>query len=228
IGKLGPTPAARRARSACASTGSAAEAARERARSSGPRPRPRSCSRSLSTSLVCLRPSSSKPAATFWASSVVIRPRETASASTSSIRSRVSITRWRGWMRFLRNISRSSAALLAETSLAGCDALSAVRLAWLRARCWRPRALPPLRAAVFRALDDPEELERLLAELLRADDPERLPPEDLLPLPPLLLPRPLWLLPRLSAMCVSSLLMRYPHGTISCRTRRRPEGDPRA
>src|SRR3954454_10307399 len=102
-----------------------------------------------------------------------MRPRETASLSTSSIRSRVSITRFMGWIRFLRSTSRSSAALLAETSLAGRDAAPAVRLAWLRERCWRPRGLPALRAAALRALD-----ERLLDELLLADDPERLLAEE--------------------------------------------------
>src|SRR4051812_20793456 len=102
-------------------------------------------------------------------------------------------------MRFLRSMSRSSAALLAETSLAGRDAVSAVRLAWLRARCWRPRAWPPLRAAAFRALEDRDELERLLPEDERPDeDPLLLRPP---PLPP---PRPPWLLP-LSAISVSSL-----------------------
>ena len=107
-------PAARRARSAWASTGSACFTACLRAlevasstclrarraavvprlRAVPVRPsissrlRPSSCSRSDSTSLVCLRPRSTISVTRRWASSVVTRPRFTASAIASSIRSR--------------------------------------------------------------------------------------------------------------------------------------------
>src|SRR3954447_9056515 len=124
-------------------------------------------------------------------------------------------------MRFLRSISRSSAALLADTSLVGPEAASAVRLAWLRARCWRPRAWPPLRAAALRELADREEPERLLCELLRAEEPERLLPR----LPPLLPP---WVLRRLSAISLPPCWCAYPLRTISCSTRRRRARDQRA
>src|SRR4051794_3846040 len=101
-----------------------------------------------------------------------MRPRDTASASTSSIRSRVSITRLRGWIRFLRSTSRSSAALFADTSLAGRAAAPAARFDWLLARCWRPRALPPLRAAALRALAErpPDAGLRAEDDLLAEDD----------------------------------------------------------
>src|SRR5436305_2761058 len=185
IGKLGPTPAMRRARSACATTGSAAVSARLpalpaalRARPRSPlerisfRPRPSSCSRSPSTLSVCSRPRCTIAVTIACASSAVTRPRSTASFTTSSTRSRVSRNRLNGRMRLLVSVSRSSAALLPLKSLPAFAAAEPVWLARLRAVCWRPRARPPADAARLRAVLLPERLveERREVELLR-DDP---------------------------------------------------------
>src|SRR5262245_43683832 len=70
------------------------------------------------------------------------------------MRSRVSMTMSRGRIRFLRSASRNSATVFASTPALRAP-LAAVRdapLAAFRARCWRPRACPPLRAAAWRAL----------------------------------------------------------------------------
>src|SRR5215216_6097412 len=82
-------------------------------------------------------------------------PRSTASLSTSSIRSRVSITMSIGRMRFLRSASRNSATVFASTPArrAGVAAVLAVLLAALRARCCRPRAWPPFFAAAARFVE---------------------------------------------------------------------------
>src|SRR5215212_9385726 len=137
--------------------------------SSSPRPRPTSCSRSLSTSLVCLRPRWSSPLASACASSAVMRPRSTASSSASSMRSRVSMTRSSGRIRFLRSDSRNSATVFASAPapLAARPARRAVVLAPLRAFCWRARAWPPFLAAALRADEPREEPEPLDDELER-------------------------------------------------------------
>ena len=155
-GKLGPTPAARRARSACAISGSAARAAALRARLAAPvrvapRPRPSSCSRSPSTSLVCSRPRRTKRSTRFCASLAVIWPRSTASVTASSMRSRVSIIRSSGRTRLRVSASRSSAAVLPANSV-GAVAVDAALRARRCAVCWRPRAWPPRFAAVSRVV----------------------------------------------------------------------------
>ena len=96
------------------------------------------------------------------ASAAVMRPRSTASLSTSSMRSRVSITISSGPIRFLRSASRSSATVLASTPAlrAPRAAVRAVVFAALRAFCWRPRAWPPFLAAAVRLADDARELRR--------------------------------------------------------------------
>src|SRR5215211_717134 len=154
---------------------------------SSPRPRPISCSRSLSTSVVCLRPRWSSPLASAWASSAVMRPRSTASSSASSMRSRVSITRSSGRIRFLRSDSRNSATVFASAPAppAARPARRAVVLAPLRAFCWRARAWPPFLAAALRADEPREEPERLDDELererLEALDRDPLDRDDPLP-----------------------------------------------
>src|SRR5215208_3609593 len=187
IGKFGPTPATRLARSAWASAGDVARTARLRAPdaclrapptappaalrtpvvrpSISSRPRPSSCSRSLSTSFVCLRPRWRRLVASPWASAEVMRPRSTASSSASSMRWRESSTISIGPIRFLRRASRNSATVLASTPafLAGRDAVRAVVFAPLRAFCWRARAWPPFFAAALRLVEEaePDELLRL-------------------------------------------------------------------
>src|SRR6185436_17929354 len=124
--------------------------------STSDRPRDRTPSRSFITSLVCLRPRSSRAVASACASAVVIRPRSTASPRASSMRSRVSMTISSGPIRFLRSASRNSATVLASTPAlrAGREAVRAVVLAALRAFCWRPRACPPFLAAAVRLADE--------------------------------------------------------------------------
>src|SRR4051794_8710181 len=164
--------------------------------------RPSNVSRSPSTSLVCWRPRWSMPWSSSCASSAVTRPRATASSRTSSMRSRVSITRLSGVISRCASASRSSPTFLPEKSrprscalAAGLVAALAPRPAVLRAACWRPRALPPALAARVRdallrvpapdalearaALLREDELPPERAELLREDE---LPPERAAPL----------------------------------------------
>src|SRR5205085_12571872 len=107
----------------------------------------------------CLRPRSSRVRTRSWASSPVIRPRETASWTTSSMRSRVNITRLSGATIPRVMASRTSAALrplppaAEDARRTGFDAADPVLRARFCAVCWRPRAFPPLLAAVFRADD---------------------------------------------------------------------------
>src|SRR3954447_720484 len=190
MGKLGPTPAARRARSAWASTGSAWS----RARFAAPRAASPTCLRALApgcssdsrspiTLLVCSRPRCTRPCTIDCASSAVTRPRSTASFTTSSMRSRVIMIRLSGRMTPFVIASRSSATFLPEKSrLRAAEAAdSPVLRAAFCACCCRPRALPPalaarLRAALLRVDDDEPEREldeRRVVELdLRAVDPE--------------------------------------------------------
>src|SRR3954452_8300670 len=107
-----------------------------------------------------------------------MRPRSTASAMDSSMRSRVSITRSKGRIRFLRSRSRSSATFLPDRSrrVAGRVAAREGVRACLRAFCWRPRACPPLRAAALRDALERERLEAL--DVDRRDDDELLPDVD--------------------------------------------------
>ena len=136
IGKLGPTPAARRALSDLSrvparplARPASGPGARLRApwrrsrRLARPAVRPRS-RRAASEQLlevararrsVCLRRASRGPAATLRAPSAVIWPLFTASSSASSMRSRVSITMPVGRTRFLRSASRNSATVFAST-----------------------------------------------------------------------------------------------------------------
>src|SRR3954470_13220700 len=95
-----------------------------------------------------------------------MRPRLTASSTTSSMRSRVSITRLSGRMTPRVIASRSSAADLPEKSSreAVLPAAAPVCRARFWAVCWRPRARPPADAA------------RRCDALLRVD-PERVEPE---------------------------------------------------
>src|SRR4051812_49814163 len=103
-----------------------------------------------------------------------MRPRSTASFTTSSILSRVSMIRLSGRMTPRVIASRSSATFLPEKSTGVRDEAADAALAapWpalrapLAAVCWRPRALPPALAARLRA--------GVLAEFERLDDPERL------------------------------------------------------
>jgi hypothetical protein len=111
-----------------------------------------------------------------------MRPRSTASFTTSSIRSRVSMIRLSGRMTPLVMASRSSATFLPEkSSPVRADAADAADAAvWpalrapLAALCCRPRALPPAFAARLRA---GEALEDVLD--LRADDEREVDPEPL-------------------------------------------------
>src|SRR3954465_14061048 len=191
MGKLGPTPAARRARSAWASTGSAWS----RARFAAPRAASPTCLRALApgcssdsrspiTLLVCSRPRVTRLWTIDCASSAVTRPRSTASFTTSSMRSRVIMIRLSGRMTPLVIASRSSATFLPEKSrLRAAEAAdSPAARAPFSAVCCRARALPPalaarLRAAVLRVEEPTAELddERHL-------DEERLPLEELVPL----------------------------------------------
>ena len=79
------------------------------------------------TSLVCLRPRSTSPVIRSCASSVVTRPRLTASLTASSMRSRVSISSPIGSTRPLEMASRSSAALVADAAAASARACVALR-----------------------------------------------------------------------------------------------------
>src|SRR3954471_4802988 len=191
MGKLGPTPAARRARSAWASTGSAWS----RARFAAPRAASPTCLRALApgcssdsrspiTLLVCSRPRCTRLCTIDCASSAVTRPRSTASFTTSSMRSRVIMMRLSGRMTPFVIASRSSATFLPEKSrLRAVEAADspAVRAPFC-AFCCRARALPPalaarLRAAVLRV----EEPERELDDEREVDE-ERRPLEELVPL----------------------------------------------
>src|SRR3954463_8334158 len=179
MGTLGPTPAARRARSAWASTGSAWS----RARLVAPRAASRTClrarfatvgplcnspSRSPMTVSVCSRPRATRPWTIDCASSAVTRPRSTASFTTSSMRSRVIMIRLSGRMTPFVIASRSSATFLPEKS----------RLRAAEAADW-PAAAPPFCAfcCLARALP-PALAARLRAALLRVDEPDRVLDEE--------------------------------------------------
>src|SRR4051794_13702431 len=122
---------------------------------------------------VCSRPCCTRPCTIDCASSAVMRPRSTASFTTSSIRSRVSMIRLSGRITPFVIASRSSATFLPEKSSprAAAAALSPVCLAAFCAVCWRPRALPPAFAARLRAVLLPLD-DRLVLDL-RALDVER-------------------------------------------------------
>src|SRR4051794_36900187 len=144
MGNDGPTPAARRARSARTRSGSAALRAAPAAsptdlrapraastlrsrtspvRSSNrERPRPSSCSRSFITSSVCCRPTVNSACPSWVASSRVIRPRLTTSSRASSMRWRLIMTISRGRIRLLVSAWRNSATALPENSV-GSDEL---------------------------------------------------------------------------------------------------------
>ena len=64
--------------------------------------------------MVCFSPRLTKPVAMRWASRVVMRPWSTASPSTSSMRSRESMTISSGLMRFFFSASRNSATVFAS------------------------------------------------------------------------------------------------------------------
>src|SRR3954470_484248 len=196
IGKFGPIPAVRRARSAWANAGSAASRAAFVARPTAPvtpfralvvrasissRPRPSSCSRSPSTLSVCWRPRWTRSVTMPCASSAVMRPRSTASFTTSSMRSRVSITRLSGRMTPRVIASRTSATDLPEKSNRSAAAAAGF-VAADAALLPVPAALPARRrAGVFlvwpplRVLEEREEPER--DELDRDDEERDEPPE---------------------------------------------------
>src|SRR3954452_21142938 len=109
-----------------------------------------------------------------------MRPRLTASSTTSSMRSRVSITRLSGRITPRVIASRSSAADFPEKSSREAP-LAAAAPVW-RARfcavCCRPRARPPAEAArrceaLLRVVPDRDEPAREDVLFLRADAPER-------------------------------------------------------
>src|SRR3954469_2675663 len=110
-----------------------------------------------------------------------MRPRSTASFTTSSIRSRVIMIRLSGRMTPRVMASRSSATFLPEKSSprAAAAADSPACRAPFCACCCRPRAFPPAFAARLRAVLLPEEperaldVERRLVEPLLDDEPER-------------------------------------------------------
>ena len=198
IGKFGPTPAARRARSACASAGDAARTARLRApdacfarrsdRAAGRLAHARGASldlvaaaaeqlsRSFITSFVCLRPRFEQ---SRWrvpcASADVMRPRSTASLQRL-------LDALAGEHHHLHRDDQVLAKRLAELGdglgldarrcSRGVAAVRAVVFAALRAFCWRPRACPPFFAAAVRFVAELE-LDALLRLLDDAAD-ERL------------------------------------------------------
>src|SRR5512133_1112478 len=119
MGKDGPTPTRRRARSTSCSTRSLESAARSR-------PRPRSCSRSERRLSACERPAESR----LWESSVaslrVMRPRLTASSSVALTPSAVRTTP-------LRSVSRSAVRFARTASSREGDGFGAAgRLALAR------------------------------------------------------------------------------------------------
>src|SRR5437763_15903382 len=86
-----------------------------------------------------------------------MRPRLTASSTTSWIRSRVSITRLSGATTPFAITSRTSATFVPDN----CGAAAFAWRARFCAVCWRPRALPPFLAALLRAaVEEPPDRER--------------------------------------------------------------------
>src|SRR3954466_5490917 len=118
MGKDGPTPTRRRARSTSCSTRSPESAARSR-------PRPRSCSRSERKPSACERPAESR----LWESSVaslrVMRPRLTASSSVAFTPSAVRTTP-------LRRMSRSAPRFACTASSRAGALVAVARLALAR------------------------------------------------------------------------------------------------
>src|SRR4051812_35400296 len=138
MGKDGPTPTRRRARSTSCSTRSPESAARSR-------PRPRSCSRSERKPSACERPALSR----LWESSVaslrVMRPRLTASSSVALTPSAVRTTP-------LRSVSRSAVRFARTASSRDAVALGAAAVVRLAAGLRvAPRLAAGLRAAALLA-----------------------------------------------------------------------------
>src|SRR4051812_20268880 len=152
MGKDGPTPTRRRARSTSCSTRSPESDARSR-------PRPRSCSRSERKPSACERPAESR----LWESSVaslrVIRPRLTASSSVAFTPSAVRTTP-------LRRMSRSAPrfACTASSRAGALVAVARLALARLAVARWAAglRVVERLAAGLLAALLEV----RLLAALL--------------------------------------------------------------
>src|SRR3954470_9331711 len=160
MGKDGPTPTRRRARSTSCSTRSPESAARSR-------PRPRSCSRSERKPSACERPALSR----LWESSVaslrVMRPRLTASSSVALTPSAVRRTP-------LRSVSRSAVRLACTASSRAGALVAVARLALARLAVARLaaglRAVERLAAGLLAALlaAGLRAVERLAAGLLAA------------------------------------------------------------
>src|SRR5512132_4367294 len=159
MGKDGPTPTRRRARSTSCSTRSLESAARSR-------PRPRSCSRSERRPSACERPAESRLCESSVASLRVMRPRLTASSSValtpSAVRTTPLRSASRSALRFARTASsRAGDALLAVARLvlvrlvAGFSAAARVAAGFLAAARLAAGLLAALLAAGLRArLDD--------------------------------------------------------------------------